>query len=376
MNSSHRPILLDAHALGSELGGNERYIRGLLEGFAALGQQNLLSLALDEAQAATGDPLLRGWRIESLGRGRSRADRLFLRFPQLMAEGRHSLLHVTAVSPPMMTHRSIVTIHDILFEDHPSYFPWQQVLAFKLAFRLSAMGARRIITISNFTAQRLMEVYRVPPQQISVTPLAVGAEFHPEPPERIASVCEKFGIRGKYLLAVGNLHPRKNLHRLGLAFRDLITSGKLDGLSLVLVGKKTWRAEKVLDPLTSLLDQGRVILTGYVEDADLPALYSGAQAFIYPSLFEGFGIPPLEAMACGTPAIVGYTSSLPEVCGDAACWVDPWSVGDLKTALTRISECDDYRIALAQAGLERAKTFTWERTAKKTAEAYDLALGS
>lgn len=276
----------------------------------------------------------------------------------------------------MMTHRSIVTIHDILFEDHPAYFPWQQVLAFKTAFRLSAKGARRVITISNFTARRLMEVYRIPPYQISVTPLAVGAEFRPELPSRVSSVCEKFGIQGKYLLAVGNLHPRKNLHRLGLAFRDLVAAGKLEEISLVLVGKKTWRAERVLEPLVSLLDQGRVILTGYVEDSDLPALYSGAQAFVYPSLFEGFGIPPLEAMACGTPSIVGYSSSLPEVCGDAACWIDPWSVDDLKSALTRITECEGYRTALSQAGLERAKAFTWERTVQKTIEAYELALGS
>lgn len=367
---------MDAHALGSELGGNERYVRGLIEGFLAIGKQDLLALAIDENLAESVELLRHGWGIESLGSSPSRIKRLFLRFPQLMAEDRHSLLHVTAVSPPVMTHRTIVTIHDILFEEQPSYFPWQQVLAFKLAFRMSAMGARRIITISDFTAKRLIEVYRVPPRQISVTPLAVGAEFQPESNERVIRVCEKFGIKGNYFLAVGNLHPRKNIHRLGLAFRDLVAAGKLDGISLVLVGKKTWRAERTLEPLASLLDQGRVILTGYVEDADLPALYSGAQAFVYPSLFEGFGIPPLEAMACGTPAIVGYSSSLPEVCGDAACWIDPWSIDDLKSALTRISEHEGYRETLAAAGLERAKYFTWERTAKLTAEAYDIALGS
>lgn len=374
MTKSALPVLLDAHALGSELGGNERYIRGLLEGFNSIGRKDRITLALNEREIKSADPLLKGWKMVSLGHSHSRVERLFSRFPQLMAEGQNSLLHVTAVAPPLLAQRVVVTVHDILFEDHPSYFPWQQVLAFRAAFRLSAATATRIITISDFTARRLMEIYHVSPKKITVTPLGVSSDFCPQSFEKISSVCIKYGISGKYLLAVGNLHPRKNLYRLGLAYKNLAESGKLDEISLVLVGKKTWRAERVLEPIRELIDSGKVLLTGYVDDSDLPALYSGAEAFIYPSLFEGFGIPPLEAMACGTPVIAGFTSSLPEVCGDAACWVDPLSLNEIQTAILRIILDDNYKSSMMLLGLERAKQFNWERTASLTEAAYIAAI--
>lgn len=368
-------FLFDAHALGSELGGNERYVRGLLEGFEALGMDERITLAVTKDVHENAGRLLPGWKTLPYS-SMSRLRRLFLDLPEMVSSQNFALYHVTAVAPPFLNKPYILTVHDILFEDFASYFPPAQVLAFMTSFRLSVARASHIITISNFTRDRLLDLYHLSPSSVTVSYLGVGREFRPAGDSSIEVVRGKYGIRGPYVLAVGNLHPRKNLRRLGEAFLQVVESGEFKDLQLVLVGKKTWRADKVLQPLVPLMEQGKVVLTGYVPDEDLPALYSGAEVFVYPSLFEGFGIPPLEAMACGTPVIVGKTTSLPEVCGDAARWVDPYKVNSLAQGLRDVLSSVTYREELAKRAKVQASRFTWAKTAAITMDAYAMALAS
>lgn len=366
-------FLFDAHALGSELGGNERYVRGLLEGFEALGMEERITLAVAKDIHESAEVLLPAWRTLPYS-SKSRLRRLFIDLPEMVSSQNFQLYHVTAVAPPFSNKSYVLTVHDILFEDFPDYFPPAQVLAFMASFRYSVARASHVITISNYTRDRLVDLYRLSPSSITVSHLGVGREFRPVGMPSIEAVREKYGIRGAYVLAVGNLHPRKNIRRLGEAFLRLAARKEFENLQLVLVGKKTWRADKVLQPLEQLMDQGKVLLTGYVPDEDLPGLYSGARVFVYPSLFEGFGIPPLEAMACGTPVIVGKTTSLPEVCGDAAHWVNPYDVDDIERALLAVLSCDSFREELAGLAKVQASRFSWEKTAAITMGAYAKAM--
>lgn len=368
-------ILLDAHTLGSELGGNERYIRGLLAGFECIGAKESICLALSPGVFANRVKNLPGWMAESFSSDR-RLIRLFSDFRRILASGEQDLLHVSGVAPPLGNSPTLVTVHDLLFEDFPTYFPVSQVIAFKAAFRLSVARAAHVITVSEYTRDRLLTLYRVPPEKLTVTHLGVGEEFHPRSPGEVEAVRHKYGISGPYVLIVGNLHPRKNISRMGQAFLRLSNLPQFSTHQLVLVGKKTWKADAMLKPLAPLLDQNRAILTGYVPDEELPALYTGARLFAYPSLFEGFGIPPLEAMACGTPVLVGRTTSLPEVCGDAAHWVDPFSVESLFQGLIALLESDFYHAEMSNRAVIQAARFTWASTAEKTWMAYARALQS
>ncbi len=375
MVNDHTQFLFDAHALGSELGGNERYVRGLIEGFKALGAHKNITLAVAKEIHEHAGTLLPGWRTVPY-HSRSRLQRLFLDLPNMVSEADYRLYHMTAVAPPLFNRPYILTVHDILFEDYANYFPPSQVLSFMASFRFSVTRASHIITISEFTRNRLLDLYRLSASSVTVSHLGVGREFQPAGLPNIKAVREKYGIRGPYVLAVGNLHPRKNIRRLGEAFLRVVESEEFKEFQLVLVGKKTWRADRVLQPLEPLMDQGRVLLTGYVPDEDLPALYSGATVFAYPSLFEGFGIPPLEAMACGTPVIAGKTTSLPEVCGEAARWVDPYDIDSLALGLRDVMSSPNYRAELAELSKVQASRFSWDKTADLTLEAYTKAMSS
>ena len=212
------------------------------------------------------------------------------------------------------------------------------------------------------------------PERVFVTPFAAARDiFHPERDgERVAAVCDRHGIGPRpYLLSLCTLEPRKNLPRLVRAFFALAADRRWRDLRLVLVGPTGWKAEALFQSLAeqpALREQ--VILTGYVPDADLSALYTGARAFVFPALYEGFGLPALEAMQCGVPVIASRSSSLPEVVGEAALTVEPTDEESLTAAMAEILEDERRAADLGRRGVERAREFTWERTALETARAY------
>jgi glycosyltransferase involved in cell wall biosynthesis len=239
----------------------------------------------------------------------------------------------------------------------------------------SARQAAQVIALSRHGRDDIIETYGVEPEKVSVIPLAAAAHFQPVLNEQeLQRVRQTYGIEGDYILSVGAIQPRKNLSRLVAAYSRLRPIGPKGNLpKLVLVGKCGWLYDETLRSIKELETSDSVVLTGYVPESDLPALYSGALAFVYPSYFEGFGLPPLEAMQCGTPVIVGNRTSLPEVVGDAGMLVDPFDVDDITAAIVKVISDSDFREQLRVKGLERASIFNWQKTARETLTIYRKA---
>jgi glycosyltransferase involved in cell wall biosynthesis len=294
-------------------------------------------------------------------------------YPRMAREDNLSILHMTYIAPPVSPSPVVLSVHDVSYRIYPQFFSPRVRLLLGMMVGPSMRRAARVITISERTKRDIVRFYRVPPQRIVVTPLAAGARYRLQAPQEVERVRREYGLGEKYVLAVGNVQPRKNLPRLVEAFGSIV--GELDGVELVIAGRSAWRGSEVEATVERAGVGGRVRFVGYVPDTDLPALYAGAAVFCYPSLYEGFGLPPLEAMQCGTPTVTSNAASLPEVVGDAALTVDPLSVREIAAALHRLLVDEDSRREYREKGLERARLFTWERTARMTREVYDEVVG-
>ena len=234
-----------------------------------------------------------------------------------------------------------------------------------------------VIAISQSTKDDLCNYAKIDPSHVFVTPLAASNLFYPcLDSGQISVIKSKYGIPDMpYILSLCTLEPRKNIDRTIRCFVQLIKEQHINDLNLVLVGVKGWDFERIFSEIeyaSSIRD--RIIVTGYVQDQDLAAIYSRAMMFVYPSLYEGFGLPPLEAMQCGVPVITSNTSSLPEVVGDAGIMVDPSDDESLSLAIFDIYSQPFLRKSLSAKSLERAKLFSWERCAQLTVAAYETAL--
>lgn len=280
------------------------------------------------------------------------------------------LLHVQYVRPPRCDVPCATTIHDISFEHFPRLFTKRAVVRMRATIPWSARHSRVVITGSEYSRRDLIERYRLAPDRVVVTPYAADPRFRPQPPERVRLVRERLGLARDYVLYIGNLQPRKNLPRLLEAYVRL----GADRPQLVIVGQRAWLHEQVFESVRRHRLDGHVRLTGYLDVDDLPPLYAGALAFVYPSLFEGFGLPVLEAMACGAPTLSSASSSIPEVAGDAALLVDPTRVDAIEEGLRRLLGDAGLRRRLSAAGLDQARLFSWQRCAEETTGAYRLAL--
>jgi glycosyltransferase involved in cell wall biosynthesis len=219
----------------------------------------------------------------------------------------------------------------------------------------------------------MIVAYRVPPEKITVIYEAADTRFRLQPPQTMADVRARYRLPDRYLLFVSTIEPRKNLIRLLAAFERLQAAGLTD--ALVIVGKRGWLYDNFFAALEASPAKQAVIFPGWVADADLPAIYGGAQVFAFPSLFEGFGLPVLEAMACGTPVVCSNSSSLPEVADDAALLVDPLDVDALTGALERLLRDPALAADLRARGLAQAARFSWARAAAETIAIYHRLIG-
>jgi glycosyltransferase involved in cell wall biosynthesis len=269
----------------------------------------------------------------------------------------------------------VATIHDICYEFFPRFFSRSEVIQYRAGIRWTARHARRVITISDNSKRDIVTTYGVSPEKVDVTYLGVDLRrFNPSvAPNTLDATLAKYGITKPYLLAVGNLQPRKNLVRLIDAFVHLKRKRSDLPHSLVLVGKATFRHDDVFKRVRDHGLDSRVIFTGYVPDEDLAALYVGADVFVYPSLYEGFGLPVAEAMACGTPVLTSNRSSMPEVARDGAVLVDPEAARSITDGLLKILTNARFAATLSRRGVLRAQGFTWERTARATLAAFEAA---
>jgi alpha-1,3-rhamnosyl/mannosyltransferase len=243
--------------------------------------------------------------------------------------------------------------------------------------RLPASLARasRVIAVSDFVRREVIAMLDVKPEKVCTVYNGIDTVFHPRSQEELQPMLERYGLTGlRYLLAVTTLEPRKNLVSLYAAFSRLSDRLKRNH-PLIVVGAKGWRTEGIEQAMAPLLQKGEVRWMGYVPADDLPILYAGAHAFVFPSLYEGFGFPPLEAMASGVPVLTSASSALAEVAGDAALLVNPEDIGQLSDGLLCLLTDEEFRKRARAKGLLRAALFTWERCIDQTVQVYRSALG-
>jgi glycosyltransferase involved in cell wall biosynthesis len=365
-------IAIDAHSVGTGLAGNETYAANLVEALAEVGGENLYTVYVTRPEAF--ERFAGRWPHVTARRTLPHTP--LVRIPvTLSAELRRrpvDLLHVQYTAPPLAPCPVVATIHDLSFEHLPETFKRRSRMQLRFTVRRTARAAAHVIAPSEFTRRDLIETYALDPERVSAIPLGVAPHFRPvDDAGRRERVRRLYGIRGEYVLAVGSIQPRKNLGRLVRAYSALRGErGRSNLPQLVLVGKQAWLYDETLKTIEEESVGDSVVLTGHVSENDLPALYSGALCFVYPSYFEGFGLPPLEAMSCGAPVLTGNLTSLPEVVGDAGLTVDPFDTGALARALARLIDDADLRASLRERGLRRARAFDWRDTARMTLQVY------
>lgn len=342
--------------------GTEQYSVALLKALMAMDTPHHWRLYAPGPPPADLTPLPPQWEWRSLP------------FPRLWTHARLSwemlrcppdVLFVPAhVVPVCHPRRTVVTIHDLGYLHFPEahrdasrrYLDWST--------RWSVRAARRVIAVSRATRDDLVAKLQVPAEKIAVVPHGVGTAMRPTPPDNVAEMRSRLGIAPSYVLALGTVQPRKNLQRLIRAFAGVVAAGLPH--TLVVAGQMGWLAEPIYAEVAARGLVNRVLFTGYVADADLPALYTGADALAFVSRYEGFGMPALEAMACGTPVVAADTSSLPEVIGDAGLLVNPEDEIAIAAALTRILSDSDLHAEYRIRARKRAAAFSWERCARET----------
>ena len=353
-------LVINATEVGRRRGGNESFVTGMIEGLTGLNLSHQVSLLT--CHWGTPSHFPSAFQQVNLG--------TYHRLPFFLWQQTMALRELEAdwylanfFLPPSMPCQGAVAIHDMSFRAHPEYFPRTIAWYMRWLTGWAVRRAQRALTGSEFSRQELFRFYSVDEKKVVSIPYGVGSDFRPVTDETGGgaeqSTLSHYGITGPYILALGNIHPRKNLTRLLDAYLRL-RQKRRSVPAMVWVGLERWDSGELIGRARS----AGVILTGFVAQEDLPALYRQAVMLVYPSLYEGFGLPVLEAMACGTPVVTSNTTSLPEVAGDAALTVDPTHVEEITQAMARLLDDAFLRERLQQAGLERSKTFTWTRTAE------------
>lgn len=294
-------------------------------------------------------------------------------FPFKLSKQKLDLLHLPHYPIPLLYRGEIVvTIHDLIHLIYPEYLPSKAAWFYaKFMFSHAGRRAKKVIAVSENTKRDTVELLNIPAEKIKVIYNGIDERFKPiNDKESIEKTKRKYGLSEKYILYAGLLKPHKNILRLIEAFPKLRRETQIKD-KLVLVGNKEFPHYRAIKEKIKELDlENQILILGEVDSEDMTALYNGADVFVLPSLYEGFGLPPLEAMACGCPVITSNTSSLPEVVGDAGIMVDPCDMDGLAEAICKVLTDEGLRQEMIKKGLARAKLFSWEKTAKETLKIY------
>jgi len=365
---------VDIHSIGSQKGGNETYYRELV---AALingccdhkfflyytnpiaaqqlgGNSHFILKHLFPAHPLLRIPFTIPWhtRLEGL-----------------------DLFHAQFIVPPFLKCRTVASIFDIAYEHVPQFFDAAQRTWLKALVPWSARRADHIITLSEHSKKDIVRAYGIAEEKITVTHLGAGADFHPRDKEKAKErLAQQYGIHGDFILYLGRLQARKNLTRLVEAYALVRKAGLRQ--TLVIAGKQDSLFEPVRSRIKELKLEEDVLLPGYVNAEDVPVFYSAAEVFVYPSLYEGFGLPVIEAMSCGVPVITSRGSSLEEVAGNAALLIDPLDEVSIASALKQVLGDSELRNHLSKAGLSRSKQFDFKEAARQTVAVYERVTGA
>src|SRR5712664_701133 len=355
--------------VGSRETGNETYVLGIIEGLISLDDHSELYVYHDGEVAQYPSARVHPRRLL---RG-SPWTRLTVDLPVRSWNDRLDVMHITYAAPVWSRCPVVLTVHDICYTSHPEWFSARDLSVLSATVPWSIRRAARVITVSDLCRTEIIERYRVPEEKVVRVYNAAGpaAQALSEAEARVDVAALGIDPSRPYVLAVGNLQPRKNLVRLIKAFADLTAQG-IDA-DLVIVGPEHFRSDLVRQEAAGL--DARVRMTGYLTHRQLAACYECATVFAFPSLFEGFGIPALEAMAHGTPVVCAKAGALPEVCGDAALYFDPLDTTSIATTLKRVLTDPVLRAVLSGAGRARERRFSWRQAAQETLEVYRQAIG-
>jgi glycosyltransferase involved in cell wall biosynthesis len=289
--------------------------------------------------------------------------------PLYVTKARFDLFHGTNFEVPFWNRRTVVTIHDLSALLHREKHRDSLARRARLRLPLVAKLARKIITPTESVKREVCEHLRVKGNKVIAVPSAARQSFRPVPAEQTVETLKRLAIEDDFLLFVGTLEPRKNLLALLRAFEQIVRQTSLRP-QLVIAGGEGWLMDETFSFIKHSGIGDRLRLTGYLGDEELRALYSACRIFVYPSLYEGFGLPPLEAMACGAPVVAGRVPALQEVLGNAARLVDPLNVEALAASIVDLMENDEERRRLASNGPKHAAKFSWAETARRTLQVY------
>ena len=362
-------IGIDIHSIGSQKGGNETYYRELIREMAQLSCTHNFYLYYTHPGADQQIPASRRFTVRRL-KPASPWFRIPFAFPWHVRQDELDVFHAQFIVPPFLKCKTVTTVPDIAYEHFPESFPAHQRALLKLLVTESVRRADHVITVSEYSKKDIAETYGLSAEKITVIYEGAGDEFVPlDKAEARECLARKYSICGEFILYLGRLQARKNLVRLVDAYAQVRQAGFRQ--KLVLAGKPDSLFEPVLTRIRELELQGEILLTGYIAPDDVPKLYNAAKVFVYPSYFEGFGLPVLEAMACGTPVITSRGSSLEEVAQGAALLVDPLDAGSIAEALKSVLEDADLRSHLSATGLARSQQFSFKNAAKETLSVYE-----
>jgi glycosyltransferase involved in cell wall biosynthesis len=358
---------VDAHAIGQHLTGNETYIRNLLNGFACVDDGSDIVAYISRGSAAG--------QIPERFRTRLVSPNPFLRLggqlSQRLRQDRPALVHVQYTAPLFCPSPVVVSVHDVSFLSHPQFFTRSRGAQLRTTVRQTVRTAVRVLTPSEFSRRCVIEAYGLDEQSVIAVHNGVASQFRVLPRQAAAQeVAARFNIRAPYILTVGDLQPRKNHVTLFRAFEQVLRAQPNLPHHLVIAGKETWYSSVVHEAARRSEFARRIHFTSFVSDDELLRLYGGCDVFAFPSYYEGFGLPILEAMACGRAVACSDTSAMPEVADSAALLFDPSSISEMSRAILDLLLHPELRARVERLGAQRAARFSWNSAAEATLAVY------
>jgi glycosyltransferase involved in cell wall biosynthesis len=368
-------LVLDARTATDHFPGIGRYVVSLARALAQVAPELGATLLYDPSAAAT------RLTLPDLPRVACAASPFSLRqqwvVPGQLRRMQAALYHSPYYLMPYWTGvPTMLTCYDLIPLLYPQYYSAMQRLIFWLAHSLALKVSSKILAISHATRADLVQRFHIDPRRVVVTQLAPDPAFHPQPAGEIVALRARLGLPEQYVLYLGSNKPHKNLVRLVKAWQiSNLPRSPVSGLKLVIAGHWDSRYPEARQAVENAGLKDQVVSVGPVAEGDLPALYSGATLFVFPSLYEGFGLPVLEAMACGVPVVCSNTSSLPELAGDAALLADSSDVDALAATMSQALTGEDLRHEMRQKGMAQVAKFSWEQTARETLAVYEQVIG-